>query len=58
MGGCIFSIVHLYSLYFPVLQVLGINNILEFDFLDPPSSKGLQEALRQLFVLGAIDVDG
>ncbi|KAL4856425.1 putative pre-mRNA-splicing factor ATP-dependent RNA helicase DEAH4 [Chlorella vulgaris] len=33
-------------------------DVLAFDFLDPPAAESLQDALRQLYVLDAIDVDG
>ncbi|GLC37757.1 hypothetical protein PLESTB_001473700 [Pleodorina starrii] len=43
-------------LYLKSLQ-LGID-VLSFDFLDPPAVAALEDALRQLLVLDAIDADG
>eukprot|EP00796_Vickermania_ingenoplastis_P004946 gene4948-3549_t len=40
------------------LKVLGIDNLLQFDFLDPPSTASLEVALDQLFLLGAMKADG
>ena len=40
------------------LKVLGIHNVLEFDFLDKPSEDQLEDALVQLHTLGALDDDG
>lgn len=40
------------------LKVLGIDNLLRFDFLDPPSKASLELALDQLFFLGAMKSDG
>ncbi len=37
------------------LLALGISNILEFDFMDPPSEESLVRALEQLYLLGAIE---
>lgn len=33
-------------------------DVLRFDFLDRPDEEQLKDALRQLYALGAIDVDG
>lgn len=33
-------------------------DILKFDFLDPPSSESLQDALKQLYLIDAIDENG
>ena len=40
-----------------VLQLLaiGITNIREFDFMDPPSEDSLVQALEQLFYIGALE---
>lgn len=40
------------------LKVLGIDNLLQFDFLDPPSTASLEIALDQLFLLGAMTAEG
>jgi ATP-dependent RNA helicase DHX8/PRP22 len=32
--------------------------VLTFDFLDAPDPEAMADALRQLYVVGAIDVDG
>lgn len=45
------AVLHLKALRLPL-------DVLAFDFLDPPSAGGLEEALRRLFVLDAIDADG
>lgn len=45
---------HLSSVVLQLLA-LGITNILEFDFMDPPSEESLVKALEQLYLLGAVD---
>lgn len=40
------------------LKVLGIDNLLQFEFLDAPSTASLEVALDQLFLLGAMKADG
>lgn len=40
------------------LKVLGVDNLLQFEFLDPPSTASLEAALDQLFMLGAMKADG
>ncbi|KAF6250725.1 DEAH-box nuclear pre-mRNA splicing factor [Scenedesmus sp. NREL 46B-D3] len=42
------------------LKALGLPglDVLSFDFLDPPEQASLCEALRQLYVLDALDIDG
>lgn len=40
------------------LKALGINDILGFQFLDPPDAFLLIQATRQLYYLGALDEDG
>ncbi|KAJ8037867.1 putative ATP-dependent RNA helicase DHX40 [Holothuria leucospilota] len=40
------------------LKCMGIHNILEFPYVDPPEERMLLEALRQLFYFGAIDRKG
>lgn len=44
-------------LYLKSLDVPDID-ILNFDFLDPPSRESLEDALRQLFLIDAIDGNG
>lgn len=41
-----------------LLKTLGINNLLEFDFMDPPPQENVQQSLYQLWVLGALDDGG
>lgn len=40
------------------LKKMGIVDIPRFDFIDPPDSQLVQDALRQLYLLGAIDQRG
>ena len=40
------------------LKVLGIHNVLDFDFLDTPSEEQLEDALCCLHTLGALDGSG
>ncbi|KPI89222.1 putative DEAH-box RNA helicase [Leptomonas seymouri] len=40
------------------LKALGIHNLLEFDFLDAPSTASLERAIDHLYLLGAIKADG
>ena len=40
------------------LKCMGIPNVIEFDYLDPPEEKMLLEALRQLYYFQAIDENG
>ncbi|CEP08311.1 hypothetical protein [Parasitella parasitica] len=40
------------------LKATGINNILEFDYMDRPSRASLVRALEELYALGAIDDKG
>ncbi|TVU25701.1 hypothetical protein EJB05_28206 [Eragrostis curvula] len=46
------SVLYLKSLNLPDI------NILKFDFLDPPSRESLEDALRQLYLIDAIDGSG
>lgn len=49
------------SLLSAVLQLKSLPlqvDVLSFDFLDKPTTESLQDALRQLFVIGAINCDG
>ncbi|XKL60434.1 hypothetical protein PGB90_007491 [Kerria lacca] len=41
-----------------ILKALGINNIISFDFLDPPPHESLVIALEQLYALGALNHHG
>ncbi|KAK7575545.1 hypothetical protein V9T40_011831 [Parthenolecanium corni] len=41
-----------------ILKALGINNIINFDFLDPPPHESLVIALEQLYALGALNHHG
>lgn len=40
------------------LKAMGINDLLAFDFMDPPSPQTLIQALEMLFNLGALDEEG
>ncbi|KAG2619551.1 hypothetical protein PVAP13_3NG110600 [Panicum virgatum] len=40
------------------LKALGINDMVSFDFVDPPASEGLLRALEDLFALGALNSRG
>ncbi|GFP99044.1 putative pre-mRNA-splicing factor ATP-dependent RNA helicase dhx16 [Phtheirospermum japonicum] len=40
------------------LKSLGINDLVNFDFMDPPSSEGLLKALELLYALSALDSRG
>ncbi|KAK4423932.1 putative pre-splicing factor ATP-dependent RNA helicase DEAH4 [Sesamum alatum] len=46
------SVLYLKSLDLPDIDILN------FDFLDPPSSEALEDALKQLYLIDAIDEDG
>jgi len=41
-----------------MLKALGINDLLHFDFMDPPPTQTLVSALQQLYALGALDTEG
>jgi len=41
-----------------VLKSLGINNLVQFDFMDPPPAEALIRALEQLYALGALNDRG
>lgn len=41
-----------------LLSSLGINNLIEFDFMDPPPAETLIRALEQLYALGALNDRG
>lgn len=40
------------------LKAMGVNDLLHFDFMDPPAPQTLVNALNQLYVLGALDEEG
>ena len=40
------------------LKAMGINDLLGFDFMDPPQTQTLVSALHSLYVLGALDDEG
>jgi ATP-dependent RNA helicase DHX8/PRP22 len=40
------------------LKAMGINDLLAFDFMDPPAPQTLVNALEMLFNLGALDEEG
>jgi ATP-dependent RNA helicase DHX40 len=40
------------------LKCMGIENVLDFQYLDPPEERMVLEALRQLYYYQAIDIDG
>lgn len=42
----------------PLLKAMGIDNILAFPFMDPPSASAVYSALHLLFDLGALDGEG
>eukprot|EP00934_Nitzschia_sp_Nitz4_P002117 Nitzschia sp. Nitz4//scaffold294_size23022//13240//16953//NITZ4_008515-RA/size23022-processed-gene-0.6-mRNA-1//-1//CDS//3329546226//2117//frame0 len=41
-----------------LLKSLGIQNLLEFDFMDPPPQENIMNSLYQLWILGALDNTG
>lgn len=41
-----------------LLKSLGINDLMGFDFMDPPPTETLMRALEQLFALGALNDRG
>ena len=38
-----------------MLKSLGINDLLNFDFMDPPPVETMTRALEQLYALGALN---
>lgn len=40
------------------LKAMGINNLLDFDFMDAPSAETMITALSELYNLSALDDDG
>lgn len=41
-----------------MLKSMGINNLVEFDFLDPPPHDMLVKGLEMLYALGALNHEG
>jgi len=41
-----------------MLKKLGIQNLVNFDFIDPPAPETLMRALEMLNYIGAIDQEG
>ena len=41
-----------------LLKSLGVENLLEFDFMDPPPQDNIMNSMYQLWVLGALDNTG
>jgi pre-mRNA-splicing factor ATP-dependent RNA helicase DHX38/PRP16 len=41
-----------------LLKSLGVRNLLEFDFMDPPPQDNIMNSLYQLWILGALDNTG
>ncbi|KAI9990135.1 hypothetical protein PInf_020561 [Phytophthora infestans] len=41
-----------------LLKSLGVSNLLEFDFMDPPPQDNITNSMYQLWVLGALDNTG
>ncbi|GKY95488.1 hypothetical protein MPSEU_000510400 [Mayamaea pseudoterrestris] len=41
-----------------LLKSLGVKNLIEFDFMDPPPQENIQNSLYQLWILGALDNTG
>eukprot|EP00877_Chromochloris_zofingiensis_P014727 jgi/Chrzof1/9508/Cz04g05220.t1 len=40
------------------LKALGVNNVVEFDFMDPPPKAAIVRSLELLYALGALDTSG
>ena len=40
------------------LKVMGINDLLNFEFMDPPPAQTMLTALEQLYALSALDEEG
>lgn len=45
-------------LYLKSLSLARAMNILDFDFIDKPDRSSIEDSLKQLYVLGALDIDG
>lgn len=50
--------VSVYIFSFFLLQAMGINDLLSFDFMDAPPMETLITAMEQLYTLGALDDEG
>lgn len=46
------------SLFILQLKALGIDNVLRFDFMNPPPSEMMVRSMELLFSLKALDEDG
>lgn len=42
----------------PCPQAMGINDLLGFDFMDPPPVQTMVSAMENLYALGALDEEG
>jgi ATP-dependent RNA helicase DHX8/PRP22 len=40
------------------LKAMGVNDLINFDFMDPPPAATMMTALEQLYALGALDDEG
>lgn len=40
------------------LKLLGIHDVLDFPYLDPPDKESILDSLKQLYMVGALDVTG
>jgi ATP-dependent RNA helicase DHX8/PRP22 len=40
------------------MKAMGINELVEFDFMDPPAPQAITSAMEQLYSLGALDEEG
>ena len=40
-----------------MLKALGINNLMTFDFMDPPPAELLMRAFEQIYTLGGLNDD-
>jgi len=41
-----------------LLKTLGVDNLMDFDFMDPPPEENIMTSLYQLWILGALDNHG
>lgn len=41
-----------------LLKAMGINDLINFDFMDPPPIQSLISAMEGLYALGALDDEG
>ncbi|CAN4082820.1 unnamed protein product [Withania somnifera] len=56
-GKCILRWINLGNTVL-MMKAMGINDLLSFDFMDPPSPQALISAMEQLYTLGALDEEG